>query len=747
MPISIETLRHSALERIVFFEKQLLSEYGIRVRTGAELEFIPLNEQGLPQANLLDEAALTKGLRNSIPNIERVHRESDFSQVQYEFVSGPNSSIAGTGLRDASPSSTAETVVAFKDAISANAKDWGMGGVSFTPRLPVDNGNAHNGFHLNLSLWDGDGQKNLFYEKGKNTTDLQRHVMDAMIHTHGEGTVGYVPYSNSFDRINTTNTNEISTNTIANIFTTVPNSAGHVPNKGIDVGTWANGVMDMVLNKPFTIGSIASRHGSSNPFNLTMSLGEYVAFGSVRSSLIGWEKPHQYRLESRLAGADADPYVVTAMEMASIYDAAKNHLRPYDASKPINKKTEQLLNIGDRQFVVDKHNGKFASTPLPKSIEEARDSLAQSDRLRVLLGEDLYHGIIAYSDPLNHPDRASAAPKRDHKTNPKSEAIYAESAEYVKTHAIIPDYKTGITTTINDSFQNLPSPIRPKSERGKLSLTTEIVQTVERIGHASSFVATESINGASHTINKILSHPATAKVSAASGGVGVGLGVYGLSEKLGKNGTYNKDVETHEILTKSGVAADVGAIGAGAVSALKNVRGVGPVGAALGVVSGGIETTIAVKDKDGHRAATAVGATTGGLAGGIAAGLAGAKVGAVAGSAIGVWFGGVGAIPAAAIGSIIGGLIGSTAGAFGGSLIGGKTSNAIAGDAMHEYLNKDLQPQQKLGATVDTLKGADVTNITKSLKTQNVSLFTYGNNYSSQPIVISTKNPSSGKFH
>lgn len=174
-----------------------------------------------------------------------------------------------------------------------------------------------------------------------------------------------------------------------------------------------------------------------------------------------------------------------------------------------------------------------------------------------------------------------------------------------------------------------------------------------------------------------------------AGAAGVGLGVMGLASRFGKDGTYKADTQVDATLANAGVAADVGAIGTGALDVIKGagkVKGLGMAGAVLGVASGGAETAIAIKAHDGHRAATAMGATAGGLAGGIAGSIGGAQVGAMAGAAIGVWFGGVMAVPGAAIGGAVGGVIGGTIGAFGGGWAGGKAADAAGGEAMDRYL-------------------------------------------------------------
>src|SRR5690606_3277183 len=106
----------------------------------------------------------------------------------------------------------------------------------------------------------------------------------------------------------------------------VPNVAGHTPNKGGDANAMINMVRNMEITGSLAIPSVTSRFRS--PQGMVYGAVERVTFGGKRSNMIGWETPAQHRLESRLAGADADPYITTAAELASVYDAVVKHVRP-----------------------------------------------------------------------------------------------------------------------------------------------------------------------------------------------------------------------------------------------------------------------------------------------------------------------------------------------------------------------------------------------------------------------------------
>ncbi len=191
---------------------------------------------------------------------------------------------------------------------------------------------------------------------------------------------------------------------------------------------------------------------------------------------------------------------------------------------------------------------------------------------------------------------------------------------------------------------------------------------------------------------------------AIGSGVGIAMGVYGLSQKLGENGTAAKDLkdERTATLAKVGIAADVTAIAAdstellarasrGMAAASKVGRVAAPVGMALSVASGAIDYKIAERQGDGKRAAAAIGGTTGGIIAGMAGAAASAKVGAAAGAAVGLLFGGVGAGP----GALIGGAIFGVAGALGFGWAGAEAGKKVAEATIEKPLQRKFDEDKK----------------------------------------------------
>lgn len=197
----------------------------------------------------------------------------------------------------------------------------------------------------------------------------------------------------------------------------------------------------------------------------------------------------------------------------------------------------------------------------------------------------------------------------------------------------------------------------------------------------------------------------------AGSGVGVGMGAYGLSQKLGENGTAAADLndKTTRKAAHAGIIADAAAIAVDTADGLATLQKVSkgleatskvsrvaaPVGIALSVASGVIDYKIADTKKDATRASNAIGGTAGGMVGAAAGGMVGAKVGAAAGAAVGVWFAGVGAVPLAAIGGVVGGVVG----AIGGAFAGGEAGKKVADVTIKDSLQKKYDAEKRADAT------------------------------------------------
>lgn len=445
--VPISWLRQCAIKRIRFFE-EALAERGIIARMGAELEFFPLGKHGLPKKNLLDEAKLTSHLRETVPGIERVHREIG-PGAQYELVTGPNPKMKSLGMEHASPLATAENVAAFQDAFAANSERWGMQGASYKPRQNVLGKNENSGLHINISLWDKSGTQNLFYQRGQQTTELERHVVDALIQNHADASLIYLPSSDSFARVNSMREKPVSFGVLRDLSSGVPNAAGYMPSKGATFGAADVIMKDFGTTGRIAVPSITGRFRS--PQGMVFGVVEKITFGGVRSNMIGWEKAAQHRLESRLAASDADIYAVVASEMAGIYEAVAKHTR---------------INPATRALEIAPHTTPFDLRALPDNVEHARFIFSRDQRMKALLGDDLFHGIIAHG--------VDTGVGAEH---------YAESMAHVATHAReVPAHTTQITDAIQRSMASLDTPLRSSNSLWVNAITKDPRTMHPRLG-------------------------------------------------------------------------------------------------------------------------------------------------------------------------------------------------------------------------------------------------------------------------
>lgn len=395
--LAFKALRMAARERISALQKAFL-ELHIVPRMGGEREFVPLAKAGLAHADLLDEARMTAHLREHMPGVERVHQETITSRAQYELVTGPNSSFPGSSVHDASPLATAETLTAVKDGLEANADRLGLAGVSHAARTKIGNTTVSSGLHLNNSLLDLSGTRNLYYQRGAATTDLQRHVAASLIETHATAAPVYFPTQASYERIGSTR----SGNPLNPLFwwemtSGVPTMAGYMSNKGINTSTVMQVLATGASGKPH-IGSVAGRH--SNLLAQPLGMAENLLYGhKSRGVAIGFEKPHQFRIESRPAGADAHAHAVVTAELASMYEAVSKHAHLRVPGEQIDKATQHVVDMGEHQLVVTRHRDKHPWKPLAANAQEGSASFVQNERNRRLLGEDAYHAIVTATRP------------------------------------------------------------------------------------------------------------------------------------------------------------------------------------------------------------------------------------------------------------------------------------------------------------------------------------------------------------
>lgn len=392
-----ERLHQAARERIEFFTRDLRERYGIEVRMAAELEFLVLDEKGGRASNLVDAERLTNAFSN-VPTIEKVYPEY-FGYSQLELVTGINPNIPGLDYTVSSPLNTADTVAAFRTIADAQLRDWGLGGISNAARpFSSEAKTPTNGFHLNISLLDTNGNP-LFFDAQQGMSDIARHVTSSLIATQAEGSYAVMPHDNSYERLRIAD-NAILTGNVDEALhgraNWMPSHAGYLDNKGatlnMAISQTIGTVHALANNNPdperMPVGTIASHY----PDLEARIIGYFDP--SQRTIPIGGERPHQTRLENRIAGADADPYMLVAMDMASIHEAVTDNVRVLEPGGEVDPSKERIIETDGKRLAITRHDGQFGSYQLPRDLDTARSRFESSERMRSLLGDELYQEAL-----------------------------------------------------------------------------------------------------------------------------------------------------------------------------------------------------------------------------------------------------------------------------------------------------------------------------------------------------------------
>lgn len=234
-------------------------------------------------------------------------------------------------------------------------------------------------------------------------------------------------------------------------------------------------------------------------------------------------------------------------------------------------------------------------------------------------------------------------------------------------------------------------PMTPEVPPSVLPVPAEGVAHASQIGHAAPVTgaaAAAALAAGAAQASHVGGHGGDGHVRSVHGvsaGAGAALGIYGLSQKMGSEGTLRKDLNAggaQAALAATSTAFDGSAIVADTLGVLRSRGSLGAAARQLAlpvaIAAGALETGTAIAARDGHRAATAAGATAGGILGGMAAG-----------AATGLLLGSV--VPGA--GNVVGAVVGGVAGLAGGLIgayYGGQAADAVGGAALDRQLNADV---------------------------------------------------------
>jgi hypothetical protein len=323
-----------AIERIRFFKKEL-SKYGVEPVTGTELECFPEDQNGeLVQTLLFDQQKIDAAFKDypyfkkfEVPVLEQLY-EVALGEGDPELIA---KATAGLKEHEGLRTLVAERHKPGECRLNFSARPkyrwW-----SEPEKVWVDSPYTA-GLHINVSLKNKDGIPLFGGLFGKNA--LLKNCTRGVMAVQKEGMLLFAPQEDSYYR-----------------FTSTPTSSpGNIPE-----------IIGCGFHK---------RDGGS-----VMLRGYYVEDGySVFDNNI--------RIENRLAGADADPYVAMAATLAGIYLGV---LATKDKAK-----LQEIYGRGDLKNVA--WGGKGPDDMVPTNINKAKARFEGSTLMRNVLGNKLFEAV------------------------------------------------------------------------------------------------------------------------------------------------------------------------------------------------------------------------------------------------------------------------------------------------------------------------------------------------------------------
>lgn len=341
-------LQREAIKRIQEFGREL-KENGYTMRTGMELEFMLKDSRGALIPAAIDLKKLNAYIA-TLPDMPYLHEIKTECTAGYEAIMGDMDHAPGAGdtvMLSFSPLKVATTAAHLKAGM---LKDMLLQSGCFTPppagrefsptfhaypyamadkNATLDSfASKSSSLHINVSLYD---------QKGNNAFATQpafmRQCAQNLVHIQKEGALAFMPNNNSLQRLG------------SQAHVSVPSGFG----------------MDTI-----PIGTIKRYHSSVNLRG--------ACYDDAKHSRSKRHHP-DIRIENRLSGADADPYVALAVTMAALVQAVREKKEGPKAENP-----------------------RFA---LPESRSEMAAQLESSFHLRQLLGPQLHAAILQSYHPEN----------------------------------------------------------------------------------------------------------------------------------------------------------------------------------------------------------------------------------------------------------------------------------------------------------------------------------------------------------
>lgn len=349
-------LQQAAIDRIEYFTQKLKEDYGFYVRSAMELEFFVEDGKGNPVEAAINLRRANTYLKTSMsaPYIQKIDYETrnrnDIDEAQYEVNIADKVDVTHIGkARDYSPVAVAAVTHRLKHHLVADMLKQTSSLTpprflepNFAPRpylhrqlIPGerDRGRSTSALHTNVSLCDHKGV-NLF----NLSQPLFNHCINSMLRLHYETALAVMPTPESTTRLG------------------------------------ANGGTPEAIR-----------------VNYNRDVGIYPASISMRryKDVDDPGRWHETRIENRLPGADADPFVSMAISVAALYEAVTNNVIR------VNEITRKVKPTGN-PFAVKKP----FFTEAQETAEQRHQLLAERfgrkkshEHLRDLLGDDLYNAI------------------------------------------------------------------------------------------------------------------------------------------------------------------------------------------------------------------------------------------------------------------------------------------------------------------------------------------------------------------
>lgn len=362
---AIREVRRIAKEVIAETQKYLDSE-GYEVRMGAELNVFLEGKDGMPIKPESIDLTTAIDRQSYAPLVKRLNTMKDISGTGYtplEFATQANMRGSKTSLKQWEPRYVADHIDGLKNHLNDLARSYGVHRVRLDAK-PYPDMPDTCGMHINFSVWDKNGH-NLFITPRVNVitkpedahTDRQKHIIASLLKFQTEGLLGFAPTKNSYARY--TNYGDFAVlpdpAKLAICENASPNRIA-VDNDRLELKR-AVGKLSNLQQPPLS--------PSINVHTLTdagMQVREYLKKPVLRAE--------NCRIENRLPGADADPYVAVALTMAAI----ARGIMDYNKNRSFTGYTETLF---------------------PETHEQAKELLKNSELIKETFGEDFQKAAIA----------------------------------------------------------------------------------------------------------------------------------------------------------------------------------------------------------------------------------------------------------------------------------------------------------------------------------------------------------------